>query len=230
MKSIKLLNYKNRNLPPWWVLILFTFVIIIGANKSNADQFLSFNSIHTELVQTELDCLSEAMYHEGLIDGRTGMYLVGEVILNRVNDTTYEFKRLESVCAVVHQPSKSKNHWECAFSYFCDGKPEDVFDTKLNRKAFELAYELAYSMLNNMYQLNLTEGALYYTQVGVYRKWMENTEVTMAYMHHSFRKRKDQKEKLTVLSANFDRLPSYPPAVYEEEWRYLPKKWRSNYE
>ena len=216
MNVSNVINTLKKPVPPLWYLLVIVLVTVLAVSNSHADDFLSFNSGESELAQTELDCMAEAMYHEGAIDGRTGMYLVGEVIMNRSSDTTYKFKTLTGACAVAHQPSRNDNYWECAFSYYCDGKSEDVFDTKQNREAFELAYELAYALLNNKTELDLTDGALYYTQVDIYRGWMDNTVVTITYLNHTFRKRMDQepKQKPVPVAVEEERVPITLPLDY----------------
>lgn len=168
-------------------LILATFLTFNAA----ADDMLYFQS---DPIQTEIDCVAEAMYWEGRGEGRLGMILVGEVIKNRVDDILYEFKHLSTACEVAHQPSRTVNYWECGFSYHCDGKGEGVFDTVGNMKSYEMAYSLAYKLVTNSdeFYLDIADGALYYTRNEIWRDWMDNTVVTIIHLDHTFRKRKGQ--------------------------------------
>ena len=172
-------------------LVLATLLTFNAA----ADDMLYFQS---GTVQTEIDCISEAMYWEGRGEGKLGMILIGEVIKNRVDDVTYEFKHLSTACEVAHQPSRTANYWECGFSYHCDGKGEGIFDTTRNKVAYELAYMLAYNLITNSdeFYLDIADGALYYTRNEIWRDWMDNTVVTITHLDHTFRKRKGQAERL----------------------------------
>ncbi len=71
----------------------------------------------------DMGCLVEAIYFEARSESLSGMLAVGNVILNRVRQPRYP----DTICGVVHDGQ----YWEgnpvkfrCAFSYWCDGKPE----------------------------------------------------------------------------------------------------------
>jgi spore germination cell wall hydrolase CwlJ-like protein len=172
-----------------WLMAIITLFI----PDAKADDFHSFNRTGP---QTEVECLAEAIYFEGAIDGELGMYLVANTITNRVNDTELEFRHLNSYCDVVHQPSRDYSKpYECAFSYYCDNKPEVVPELHSEGKAFIAAFNIAYEFVNNStYVIDLTDGALYYTQSQVSRGWMNNTTITVTYLHHTFRKPIDKGE------------------------------------
>ena len=71
----------------------------------------------------DMGCLVEAIYFEGRSESTSGMLAIGIVILNRVRSDNYP----NTICDVVHEG----HYWEgnpvkykCAFTYWCDGKPE----------------------------------------------------------------------------------------------------------
>lgn len=172
--------------------ILISILIMFAINSSHSDEYLMFVENYE---QTNWECLAEALYFEAGVEGSLGMYLVGNTIMNRVKDRQHEFKYLNTVCDVVHQPSRNKSKpWECAFSYYCDSKPEIVPNHVLEQKAMYLAKEVAAELLSNKQAIDFTEGALYYTQPQVERGWMKNTEVTIVYLNHVFRKPVGEKE------------------------------------
>ena len=175
---------------PLAFIALLLMAILFKMPDAHADEFYSFNDYGGHnLPQNSYHCLAEAMYFEGGVDGRLGMYLIGEVIINRVNDKVLEFKDLNNVCDVVHQPSRNPDKpWECAFSYHCDGKPEIVPNTYADQKVLGIAQSLAIKMLNAIDPVDFTDGALYYTQPQIARGWMKNTEITLEYLGHVFRK------------------------------------------
>ena len=91
-----------------------------------------------EAKPTELECLTEAVYFEARGESFVGQLAVANVILQRVRD--YRFP--PTVCEVVH----AGRYWEgnpirnrCAFSYWCDGKPEIMKDKQALRTAQDVA-------------------------------------------------------------------------------------------
>ena len=170
-------------------LITGVLLLLISSSQAEANRLPYF---HQATTQTQVECLAEALYFEAAQDGKLGMYLVANVINNRVRDTKLEFRNLKTWCDVVHQPSRNpSNTWECAFSYYCDGKADTIPNNQLEITAAKLAMSLAEDVVNNpLPMIDLTEGALYYTQSKVYRGWMKNTKVTIVYLGHVFRKAK----------------------------------------
>lgn len=170
--------------------IICLILAVFKWNDSRADAFESFHDYRS---QNGYQCMAEAMFFEGAKDGKIGMHLIGNVIINRYTDKVYEFKNLDSICDVVHQPSRNPARpWECAFSYYCDGKPEVVPETPVDMKAMSEAMWLSQKLLTQLHEtgsvIDLTDGALYYTQPQVNRNWMKNTVVTIEYLGHLFRK------------------------------------------
>ena len=77
----------------------------------------------------EMGCLMEAIYFEARSETFAGKIAVGQVILNRVREKRYP----NTICNVVHDGK----YWEgnpvkyrCAFTYWCDGKPERYGDLR----------------------------------------------------------------------------------------------------
>lgn len=180
---------------PWWFAALVILLLICVAHKAKADNFVSFHE--SSEAQTSVDCLAEALFYEARGEGKIGMFLAGEVIRERVEDRTYEFKALNTYCEVVHQPSRDPSRpWLCAFSYYCDGLPE-VYNASIPGEVASMT--MAYEMAERIYhepshaRLNLTDNALYYTQHEVSQGWMERTQITLVYEGHTFRKPLEQK-------------------------------------
>ena len=90
---------------------------------------LTFNTAKAIDRPEDMGCLVEAIYFEGRSESISGMIGIGVVILNRVRNKRYP----DTICAVVHDG----RYWEgnpikykCAFTYWCDGKPERYNDIK----------------------------------------------------------------------------------------------------
>ena len=72
------------------------------------------------------------IYHEARSDNLAGKFAVGDVVLNRVNDTRYP----NNVCDVIYQ-GEHRPSWKdpktlvpvrnrCQFSWYCDGKSDEI--------------------------------------------------------------------------------------------------------
>ena len=86
-----------------WTLLLFTlFCLLLTRNSFGGQE------------QSEVSCLTEAIYYESRGETLMSQLAVGTVIMNRVRIDNYP----STVCNVVHQG--------CQFSYYCDGKPEVI--------------------------------------------------------------------------------------------------------
>ncbi len=64
--------------------------------------------------QTDLHCLTEAVYFEARGEGAEGQQAVAQVVLNRVRHPAFP----KTICAVVHQHTGSG----CQFSFACSGR------------------------------------------------------------------------------------------------------------
>ena len=85
-----------------------------------------------------LMCLATAIYFEARNQPLEGQAAVAQVILERKDDPNYP----STVCDVVKAGGEVRH--KCAFSFFCDGKPEHIAD----EKAFFIAQRIAWSALN----------------------------------------------------------------------------------
>ena len=121
-------------------------------------------------------CLTEALYFEARGESVKGQFAVAEVILNRVDSSTYP----TTVCAVVKQGSGG-NVTACQFSYKCDGKPE-VFS---EREAFLAVNKVARLMLDGEPRI-LTQGATYYHSTAANPSWARKFTLTVQIGVHKF--------------------------------------------
>lgn len=82
---------------------------------------------------SELACLTEAIYFEARGESINGQIAVAEVILNRVNSRLFP----NTICEVIKQGAEKLNR--CQFSYKCDGEPEYMTEPKAQRRAADVA-------------------------------------------------------------------------------------------
>ena len=134
----------------------------------------------------EVACLAEAIYFESGNQSDAGRLAVGHVVLNRQEMREYP----NTICDVVHQAEYREN-WKgnmipvkhrCQFSYFCDGKPETIEDSK----TWNESYMLATLLVNGMY--DFTHGASHYHNDSVYPYWADHLKHTVTIDNHIFYK------------------------------------------
>ena len=99
-----------------------------------------------------LACMSKALYFEARSESMVGMLAVGQVIMNRGRQAFPN-----TVCGVVTDGLRYKNSGKmvkhkCAFSFYCDGKPETIH----NREAYKKSEQLALKILKG-FPLDITE-------------------------------------------------------------------------
>ena len=92
-------------------------------------------------------CLQENIYFEAANQDVEGQAAVAWVTLNRMEHETYP----NTVCGVVKQAKldtdgKPKKH-KCQFSWYCDGKPDEVDESKVAQRAWEDANIVAQATL-----------------------------------------------------------------------------------
>lgn len=104
----------------------------------------------------QLTCLTEAIYFESRGEDFIGQLAVANVILNRVRHVKFP----DTVCEVVHEGlywKKNPVRDKCQFSYWCDGKSEQMKDHTASDQAKHIAIlSLAGARIQNM------ENVLYY--------------------------------------------------------------------
>jgi spore germination cell wall hydrolase CwlJ-like protein len=92
------------------------FMVVLGV-------VLTFNTAKAIDRPEDMGCLVEAIYFEGRSESTSGMLAIGIVILNRVRSDNYP----NTICDVVHDGHYWNGNpvkYKCAFTYWCDGKPE----------------------------------------------------------------------------------------------------------
>ncbi|MEM8740042.1 MAG: cell wall hydrolase [Pseudomonadota bacterium] len=105
-------------------------------------------------------CLAEALYFEARGESVAGQVAVAEVILNRVEHSTYP----DTVCGVVKQNQHMRNR--CQFSYMCDGRPELITEPR----AFSRVSKIARLMLDGQPRV-LTAGATHFHTRAIRPRW-----------------------------------------------------------
>ena len=140
------------------------------------------------LLETAFICLALNTYHEAKNQSLVGQVATAQVVMNRVADDRYP----NTVCEVVKQ-GPTRPSWEdpakeypirhrCQFSWYCDGKP----DVPKNEKAWRKAQDVAFLVLYNKVNLDVTEGATHYHATYVRPAWARTKTRTTRIEKHIF--------------------------------------------
>ena len=99
----------------------------------------------------ELTCLADAVYFEARGESNRGKQAVALTILNRVKSPRFP----NTICGVVKQGMGELHR--CQFSYYCDGRPEEIHELGTYRLIRQMASAL---MKSGSY--DLTRGATHF--------------------------------------------------------------------
>lgn len=110
-------------------------------------------------LEEPITCLARSIYWEAKGVPGLDMESVANVVMNRL--ASEEFPN--TVCEVVKQGSEQS---PCQFSWWCDGRPDEVVEDD----AYEVAKEVARKALNQQLP-DHTDGALYFHDRTVHPPW-----------------------------------------------------------
>ena len=140
-------------------------------------------------VNSEVGCLADNIYWESRNQSVKGMMAVAMVTRNRVLDTRFP----HTYCEVVHE-GPTRPSWKdptkyhpvknrCQFSWYCDGKAENVpaADADLFKFMHALAFKIYHGNL-----LDITYGATHYHADYVKPAWAESKTRTIKVGNHIF--------------------------------------------
>ena len=106
-----------------------------------------------------ITCLSRTIYWEAKGIGAADMEGVANVVMNRLGHQGFP----DTVCAVVKQGVETRT---CQFSWWCDGRPDQVEE----EAPYATAKEIARKALNQQLR-DRTRGALYFHDRTVKPEW-----------------------------------------------------------
>ena len=178
------------------ILYTFWFVPISYAQAITLPNVVE-GELYTESSHPELYCLAKNIYFEAKSEPIAGQYAVADVVLNRVKDSRFP----NTICEVVYE-GPVRESWKtkkqpdledaeriyhpirdrCQFSWWCDGKSDNIKDGDAWRKAQEIAYRL----VNDYKHRGLTEGATHYHATYVNPKWAPTLDLVGRIGTHIF--------------------------------------------
>ena len=145
----------------------------------------------------EARCLAENIYHEARNQGTAGWLAVAAVTLNRVTDDRFP----DSICGVVFQ-SETRESWRtkgkdvpdiervyypvrhrCQFSWYCDGKPDDINQLGIYMDIMQFSKIL---LTSRVMMFDITDGATFYHADYVTPSWAKSKIKTIEIGDHIF--------------------------------------------
>ena len=136
------------------------------------------------MIAEALMCMALNIYHEAKFQSMLGQIAVGQVVMNRVEDSRFP----NNVCDVVTQAVTYKGTdkpvlHKCQFSWYCDGKKDEP---KYDSREWRYAQESASIVLSGTIVLDVTEGATHYHATYVRPAWAKTKTKTTRIDRHIF--------------------------------------------
>lgn len=120
----------------------------------------------TDPLNNPLTCLARTIYWEAKGTPGLDMESVANVIMNRLAHEEFP----NTVCEVVKEGTEQS---PCQFSWWCDGRPDEVMEGE----AYEVTKEVARLALNQELP-DTTDGALYFHDRSVLPDWAHEFHLT----------------------------------------------------
>ena len=136
------------------------------------------------ILETALMCMAFNIYHEANNQSMLGQIAVGQVVMNRVEDSRFP----DTVCEVVKQAVTYKGTdkpvlHKCQFSWYCDGKKDEP---NYDSKSWSKALKYAVVVLGGDITLDFTDGATHYHATYVRRAGAKTKTRTTRIDRHIF--------------------------------------------
>ena len=140
------------------------------------------------MMLSTITCLAVAIYFEARSEPIAGQLAVVQVVLNRVADERYP----DTVCEVITEgptyPSGHPVRDKCQFSFWCDGKPEDIHDYEAWQTALRVA---TIATETSALPIDISEGAMFYHATSVSPSWRHTMQMTARIGQHIFYRLED---------------------------------------
>ena len=172
--------------------VLATFIIIAGITRPERIpqmQYMEIAQYDRYIDKQEITCLAKNMYFEARNEGTAGVLGVTNVVLNRVKSDLYP----NTICGVI-EDAKISQWWlkekglkkpikhMCQFSWYCDGKAENITDQTAWIKAQYIAYQMMYADRF----AGITDGSTHYHAHYVNPNWARKLQFVGSIGKHKF--------------------------------------------
>lgn len=163
---------------------------IVKLDPNNVDIMRPVDVL-TDADYRQIMCLAKNLYFEARGESDEGIKAVALVTINRAVDHKFP----DSICQVVYQAKVKVDHTDpskvvpykhqCQFSWFCDGKPDEIKD----KNSWDRVYNIAYNMYVHYDKIHdFTDGATYYHADYVSPYWSKKFDKTVKVDRHIFYK------------------------------------------
>ena len=158
------------------IVLLFSLTILVqpvgeaSVNRTEVPKW-TYESIAQEATKQH-ECLAKNIYFEARNEPFAGQFAVAMVTLNRVYDKNFPNSICEVVYQGLHYASGHPKRDRCQFSWYCDGKVDDVKNKRAYMESETIA-DLAMEQYKTLKAkgLDITEGARYYHTYEVSPRW-----------------------------------------------------------
>ena len=158
------------------IVLLFSLTIFVqpvgeaSVNRTEVPKW-TYESIAQEATKQH-ECLARNIYFEARNEPFAGQFAVAMVTLNRVYDKQFPNSICEVVYQGLHYASGHPKRDRCQFSWYCDGKVDDVKNKRAYLESENIA-DLAMEQYKTIKAkgLDITEGARYYHTYEVSPRW-----------------------------------------------------------
>lgn len=174
-------------------------IIVVPENSPVVEELFPEFPGEPNVNPDELHCLAVNIYHEAKGESYLGKLAVAHVTMNRVHNKRFP----DNVCDVVYQ-AKMYVNWKgnevprrgmCQFSWFCDGKSDDLYLTNKqghkvepNVRAWNESNDIAFDVLLG-YTADPTAGATHYHNPSISDPfWTDHFELAAVVDNHTFYK------------------------------------------
>ena len=178
--------------------ILATFIVMVcifRPERQKPLQYMEIAKYDKYIDKKEITCLAKNMYFEARSEGVAGLVATTQVVYNRLESEDYP----NTICGVI-EDAKISQWWlkekglkkpikhMCQFSWYCDGKSDEIKDHYTYNQLYVLAEGLVSTNFKTL--LDITDGALYYHADYVKPKWSRHFEKTVKIGRHIFYRRR----------------------------------------
>lgn len=185
--------------PTYEEIVPNTPIEVVSQEQFVEEELFPESSGEPNVNPDELHCLAVNIYHEAKGESYLGKLAVAHVTMNRVHNKRFP----DNVCDVVYQAQMYVN-WKgnevprrgmCQFSWFCDGKSDDLYLTNKqghkvepNVRAWNESNDIAFDVLLG-YTADPTAGATHYHNPSISDPfWTEHFELAAVVDNHTFYK------------------------------------------
>ena len=193
---------KRSLIMPLIAIVTLSMVIIYNmlmVSESRADTNFNYPSFETNkklnaYTYEDVECLAKNIFFEAGTESMSGKLAVGLVTMNRVKHSKFP----NEICSVIYEGPTSKWHREntgkevpirnkCQFSWYCDGKSDDISTRSRMSANFQQSLDAAYKVLSGNYD-GMVEGATHYHADYVDPYWRHHlTYITKIDRHKFYR-------------------------------------------